>query len=148
VARWKALADHGPSRIALVPVTADVQADLPKVALRLSQVQVNGSKVQENGEVTPWWTRTGGNVAGSEDYTQPIGSGTPAVIACQVPSADLTALQSIMSCDLVVLVARRGTPRATLRELVDSLTEFGVSPKGAIFLGRGAEGLPGGAETR
>jgi capsular polysaccharide biosynthesis protein len=148
VARWKALADHGPSRIALVPVTADVQADLPKVALRLSQVQLNGSKVQENGEVTPWWTRTGGNVAGSEDYTQPIGSGTPAVIACQVPSADLTALQSIMNCDLVVLVARRGTPRATLRELVDSLTEFGVSPKWAIFLGRGTEGLPGGAETR
>ena len=59
VARWRALADHGPSRIALVPVTADVQADLPKVALRLSQVQLNGSQVQGNGAVTPWWTRTG-----------------------------------------------------------------------------------------
>ena len=63
------------------------------------------------------------------------GSALPAVIACEVPSADLTALQSIMDCDLVVLVARRGTPRAALRELLDSLTEFGVSPKWAIFLG-------------
>jgi capsular polysaccharide biosynthesis protein len=148
VARWKVLADHGPSRIALVPVTADVEADLPKVALRLSQVQLNGSQIQGNGAVTPWWTRIDGDIADSEDYTQPIGSGAPAVIACQVPSADLTALQSIMDCDLVVLVARRGTPRATLRELLDSLTEFGVSPKWAIFLGRRAEGLPGGAEAR
>jgi capsular polysaccharide biosynthesis protein len=148
VARWNALADHGPSRIALVPATADVQADLPKVALRLSQIQVNGNQVQGNGAVAPWWTRTGEHAADSEDYTQPIRSGTPAVIACQVPSADLTALQSIMDCDLVVLVARRGTPRAALRELLDSLTEFGVSPKWAIFVGRRAEGLPGGAETR
>jgi capsular polysaccharide biosynthesis protein len=147
VARWKALADCGPSRIALVPVTADVLADLPKVTLRLSQVQLNGSE-QRNGAVTPWWTRVGGNVAIGEDATQPVVSGTPAVIACQVPSADLSALQSIMDCDLVVLVARRGTPRATLRELLDSLTEFGVSPKWAIFLGRKAEALPGGAEAR
>ena len=148
VARWKALAEHGPSRIALVPVTADVQPDLPKVALRFSQVRWNGGQVQGNGTVAPWWTRTGDHVADSEDYTQPVGSGTPAVIACQVPSADLTALQSIMDCDLVVLVARRGTPRAVLRELLDSLTEFGVSPKWAIFLGTSAVSLPGGAETR
>ena len=147
-ARWKTLAEHVPSRIALVPVTADVQPDLPKVARRFSQVQWNGGQVQGNGAVAPWWTRTGNHVADSEDYTQPIGSGTPAVITCQVPSADLTALQSIMDCDLVVLVARKGTPRAALRELLDSLTEFGVSPKWAIFLGTGAVALPGGAETR
>lgn len=148
VARWRALADHGPSRIALVPVTADVQADLPKVALRLSQVQLNASQVQGNGAVAPWWTRTGGHVTESEDLTRPIGTGAPAVIACQVPSADLAALQSIMDCDLVVLVARRGTPRATLRELLYSLNEFGVSPKWSIFLGTRTEGLPGGAEAR
>jgi hypothetical protein len=148
VARWKALVEHGPSRIALVPVTADVQADLPKVALRFSQVQWNGGQVQGNGAATPWWTRTGNRVGDSEDLTQPIGTGTPAVIACQVPSADLTALQPIMDCDLVVLVARTGTPRAALRELLDSLTEFGVSPKWAIFLGTSAVAPPGGAETR
>jgi hypothetical protein len=148
VARWKALADHGPSRIALVPVTADAQGDLPRVALRLSQVQWNGSQVQGNGAAAPWWTRTRDHVAESEDFTQPLGNGTPAVIACQVPSADLTALESIMDCDLVILVARRGTPRAALRELLDSLTEFGVSPKWAIFLGRRAERLPGEAEAR
>ena len=129
-------------------MTADVQADLPKVALRLSQVQLNASQVQGNGAVAPWWTRTGGHVTESEDLTRPIGTGTPAVIACQVPSADLTALQSIMDCDLVVLVARRGTPRATLRELLYSLNEFGVSPKWSIFLGTRTEGLPGGAEAR
>ena len=88
------------------------------------------------------------HVAESEDFTQPVRNGAPAVIACQVPSADLTALQSIMDCDLVVLVARSGTPRAALRELLDSLTEFGVSPKWAIFLGTSSTGLPGGAETR
>jgi hypothetical protein len=52
-----------------------------------------------------------------------------------------------MDCDLVVLVARRGTPRAALRESLDSLTEFGVSPQWAIFLGTKAVGLPGGAEA-
>lgn len=70
------------------------------------------------------------------------------MIAFQVPSADLSELQSIMDCDLVVLVARIGTPRAALRELLDSLTEFGVSPKWAIFLGTSAVGLPGRAEAR
>jgi capsular polysaccharide biosynthesis protein len=143
-ARWKALADRGPSRIALVPVTADVQADLPKVALRFSKVQA----VQGNGAEPPWWTRTRERITESEDLTQPIGSGIPAVIACQVPSANLTTLQSIMDCDLVVLVARRGTPRAALRELLDELTEFGVSPKWAIFLGRRAVALQDGAEAR
>ena len=98
--------------------------------------------------MAPWWTRTGGHVTESEDLTRPIGTGAPAVIACQVPSADLAALQSIMDCDLVVLVARRGTPRATLRELLYSLNEFGVSPKWSIFLGTRTEGLPGGAEAR
>jgi hypothetical protein len=53
-----------------------------------------------------------------------------------------------MDCDLVVLVARRGTPRVTLRELLDSLTEFGVSPKWAIFLGTRAAGLPSEAGIR
>jgi hypothetical protein len=53
-----------------------------------------------------------------------------------------------MECDLVILVARRGTPRVTLRELLDSLTEFGVSPKWAIFLSTSAVALPGGAESR
>ena len=53
IARWKALAEHGPSRIALVPVTPDVQADLPRVALRFSQVQGNG-----NGAEASWWNRT------------------------------------------------------------------------------------------
>ena len=140
-ARWKALSDYGPSRIALVPVTADVQADLPMVALRFSHVQANGA-------TAPWWTRTGGQAAHSEDLTQPGGNSIPAVIACAVPSADLTSLQPIMDCDLVVLVARKGTPRAALRELLDSLTEFGVSPKWAIFLGTRTAGLPGGAEAR
>jgi len=140
-ARWKTLTDHGPPRIALVPVTADVQADLPMVALKFSHVQANGA-------AAPWWTRTGEHVANSEDLTQPCGNGIAAVIACAVPSADLTSLQPIMNCDLVVLVARRGTPRAALRELLDSLTEFGVSPKWAIFLGTRTAGLPGGAEAR
>jgi hypothetical protein len=40
-----------------------------------------------------------------------------------------------MDCDLVVLVARRGTPRAALREMLESLNEFGRSPQWAIFLG-------------
>jgi hypothetical protein len=96
----------------------------------------------------PWWTETRDDVADSEDLTKPLGNGAPTVIACQVPSADLAALQSIMDCDLVVLVARSGTSRAALRELLDSLTEFGVSPKWAIFLGPRAVALPGGAETR
>lgn len=130
IARWKELARPGPSRIALVPVTADVQADLPRVALKFSQGGGNG-----NGAEPPWWVRTCDRIADSGDRTQPVGNGTPMVIACEVPSADLTALQSIMDCDLVVLVARKGTPRAALRKLLESLTEFGVSPKWAIFLG-------------
>jgi capsular polysaccharide biosynthesis protein len=138
IARWKALADHAPSRIALVPVTADVQADLPEVALRFSPAQGKGAG-------TPWpWTSN--DAADGKELTQPLGYG-PAVIACEVPSGDLTALQPIMDCDLVVLVARRGTPRAALRESLDSLTEFGVSPQWAIFLGTKAVGLPGGAEA-
>jgi hypothetical protein len=138
IARWTDLAEREPSTIALVPVTADVQADLPKVALRFSQVH-------ENGAAAPLRTRARDHVTDSEALTQPLGIGTPLVIACKVPSADLTALQPIMNCDLVVLVARRGTPRAALRELLDSLTEFGVSPKWAIFLGRRAVGLLGEA---
>ena len=143
IARWKALAEHGPSRIALVPVTPDVQADLPRVALRFSQVRGNG-----NGAEAPWWNRTRAHIADSEDLTQPVGIGTPMVIACEVPSADLTALRSIMDCDLVVLVARKGTPRAALRELLESLTEFGVSPKWAIFLGSRPAGVSAGPEAR
>jgi len=46
------------------------------------------------------------------------------------------------------LVARSGTPRAALRELLDSLTEFGVSPKWAIFLGPRTAAPPSGAEIR
>jgi len=138
IARWTDLAEREPSRIALVPVTADVQADLPKVALRFSQVH-------ENGATAPRWTRTRDHVANGEDATRPVGIGTPVVIACELPSADLTALQPIMDCDLVVLVARRGTPRAVLRELLDSLTEFGISPKWAIFLSRRTVGLLGEA---
>jgi capsular polysaccharide biosynthesis protein len=147
VARWKALADVGPSRIALVPVTADVRQELPKVALRLSQVQVNGNQFQGNG-VPPWVGPTREDITGSEGLAQPIGNFNPAMVVCEVPSADLTALQSIMDCDLVVLVARRGTPRAALRESLDSLTEFGVAPRWAIFLGRRATGLPGRVEAR
>lgn len=142
IARWKALTDHGPSRIALVPVTADVQADLPKVARMFGQVQPNG-----NGEA-PWWTHTRDDAADNDDLTAPTRNGAPAVIACAVPSADLTALQPIMDCDLVVLVARKGTPRVTLRELLDSLTEFGVSPKWAIFLGTRAVRVPAGPAAR
>jgi hypothetical protein len=141
VARWKVLADHGPSRVALVPVTADVQADLPKVALSLSQVQMNGSQFQGNGA-----SRLGNGIreeiAGGEDPTQPIGIVVPAMIVCQVPTADLTALEPIMDCDLVVLVARKGTPRAALRDSLDSLTEFGISPKWAIFLGTSSASSP------
>jgi capsular polysaccharide biosynthesis protein len=135
IARWTDLAEREPTRIALVPVTADVQADLPKVALRFSQGH-------ENGTAAALWNQTRGYVADSDEHTQPIGIGTPVVIACELPSADLTALQPIMDCDLVVLVARRGTPRAALRELLESLMEFGVSPKWAIFLGRRVVGLP------
>jgi capsular polysaccharide biosynthesis protein len=141
MARWKDLTEREPSRIALVPVTDDVQTDLSKVALRFSQVEGNGAGA-------PRWTRTYDHVPDSEDLTQPNGNGTPAVIACDVPSADLTGLQSIMDCDLVVLVARRGTPRATLRELLESLTEFGVSPKWAIFLGTRAVGLQARPKAR
>jgi capsular polysaccharide biosynthesis protein len=155
VARWKALVEHGPLRIALVPVTADVQADLPKVALRFSQgllngkqVQGNGKQVQGNGALPPSWSQIRDHAAFSGDFAEPLANGAPTVIACQVLSADLTELQSIMGCDLVVLVARRGTPRATLRELLDSLTEFGVSPQWAIFLGRSAVTLRDEAEIR
>jgi hypothetical protein len=137
IARWTHLAEREPTRIALVPVTADVQADLPKVALRLSNGHDNGSAAL----LTP----TCDYVTDGEDLTQPIRVGGPVVIACEVPSADLTALRPIMDCDLVVLVARRGTPRAALRGSLESLTEFGVSPKWAIFLGRRAVGLPGEA---
>jgi capsular polysaccharide biosynthesis protein len=143
IARWKALAEPGPSRIALVPVTPDVQADLPRVALRLSQVGGNG-----NGAEPPSSNRTRARIADSEDLTQPVGNSTPMVIACEVPSADLTALQSIMDCDLVVLVARKGTPRAALREMLESLTEFGVSPKWAIFLGSRPAGVSSVPEAR
>jgi len=134
IARWTHLAEREPTRIALVPVTADVQADLPKVALRLSNGHYNGSATL----LTP----TRDYVTDGEDLTQPIRVGSPVVIACEVPSADLTALRPIMDCDLVVLVARSGTPRAALRGSLESLTEFGVSPKWAIFLGRRAVGLP------
>ena len=150
IARWEELADHGPPRIALVPVTPDVQADLPKVALMFSQVQAihgNGNG-NGNGVEAPWWTRMDAHIAESQEHTQPVRIGAPAVIACDVPSADLTALRSIMDCDLVVLIARRGTPRAALRELLDSLTEFGVSPKWAIFLGSRAVGAPAVPEAR
>jgi hypothetical protein len=145
IARWRAIAGHGPPRIALVPVTPDVRADLPKVSLMFSRVQAipgNG-----NGAEAPWWTRTHASIADSGDLTQPLRISTPMVIACEVPSADLTALQSIMDCDLVVLVARKGTPRAALRELLESLTEFGVSPKWAIFLGSRPAEISAGPET-
>jgi len=138
IARWKALAEHEPTRIALVPVTPDVEADLPKVALRFSQNQGNGNG---NGAEAPLWTRIRSHIADGEELTQPLGSLTPLVIACEVPSTDLTALRSIMACDLVVLVARRGTSRAALRESLDSLTEFGVSPKWAIFLSSRTAGV-------
>jgi capsular polysaccharide biosynthesis protein len=139
-ARWRALAERWPSKIAFVPVTPDVQADLPKVAARFNHVQANGA-------VAPWRIPTY-DPADGEEHTPPHGIRIPPVIACEVPSADLTTLQPIMDCGLVVLVARRGTPRAALRELLDSLTEFGVSPKWAIFLGSRAVRLPGGVEAR
>jgi capsular polysaccharide biosynthesis protein len=146
--RWTALTEHGPSRIALVPATADVRADLPGVARRFGQVKRSGSQVDGNHAVSPLLSQTRDHVADGDGFTQPL-NGSPAVMICEVPSGDLTALQSIMDCDLVVLVARRGTPRAVLRTLIDSLTEFGVSPKWAIFLddGRTAE-LQGAPEAR
>lgn len=140
--RWKTLAERWPSKIALVPVTPDVQADLAKVASRFNHVPGNGAEA-------PWRIPAFVDVADDEDdATQPHRVRIPTVIACEVPGADLTALQPIMECGLVVLVARRGTPRAALRELLDSLTEFGVSPKWAIFLGGRSVRLPGRAEAR
>jgi hypothetical protein len=141
IARWTALADHGPSRIALVPVTADVRAELPQVARRFGQVQSSGSQALGSNVMPAWLDQTSNPVAGS-------GNGSPAVIVCEVPSGDLTALQSIMDSDLVVLVARKGTPRAALRSSLDSLTEFGVAPKWAIFLGGRTSGLQGASEAR
>jgi capsular polysaccharide biosynthesis protein len=129
LARWKALAEPGLFSIALVPVTPDVQADLPRVAQSFSQVGENS-----NGAETPWWDQTPLRLDGSEGLTRPIGNSAPLVIPCEVPSADLNALKTIMDCDIVVLVARKGTPRATLRELLETLMEFGVSPKWAILL--------------
>ena len=143
VARWKMLADRGPTRIALVPVTLDVQKDLPKVALRLGQVELNGSQFRENGASHGGNGRLG-EIAEGEDRARSVATAVPAMIACAVPTADLTALEFIMDCDLVVLVARKGTSRAMLRESLDSLTEFGVSPKWAIFLGRRTPGFLGG----
>lgn len=140
ITRWSALADHGPSRIALVPVTADVRPELPTLARRLGQLQRNGSQIA-GGHA--WLSETGDHGADGEHFTQPLGNGAPVVIACGVPSDDLTALESIMDCNLVVLVARRGTPRAVLRTSLDSLAEFGVSPKWAIFLGGRTAGLQG-----
>jgi capsular polysaccharide biosynthesis protein len=148
ITRWTALAEHGPSRIALVPVTADVREDLPKLARSFGQIQRGGSQIDGNHAVPAWLSQTGDHVADSDNFTQPLGNGSPAVIVCEVPSGDLTALQSIMDCNLVVLVARKGTPRAALRTLLDSLTEFGVSPKWAIFLGRRTAGLQGATEAR
>ena len=140
--RWKTLAEHWPSKIALVPVTPDVQADLAKVASRFNHVPGNGA-------VAPWRIPTFVDVADDEDDAmRPHRVRIPTVIACEVPSADLTALQPIMECGLVVLVARRGTPRAALRDSLDSLTEFGVSPKWAIFLGPSAPRLPGRIAAR
>lgn len=143
VARWQALAERGPSRIALVPVTADVEAELPEVALRFSQARWNGA-------APSLWTLADGDghVADGEERPQPHGNGAPVVITCEAPSADLTALQPIMDCDLVILVARKGTPRAVLRELFDSLTEFGVPPKWAIFLGTRVAEIRGGTAAR
>jgi capsular polysaccharide biosynthesis protein len=140
IARWRNLTDREPSRIALIPVTADVQAYLPEVALAFSQAQTNGA-------VAPQRAHTPAHLVGADDFTQPFAAVGPAVIACEVPSADLTALQRIMDCDLAVLVARRGTPRADLRELLDSLTEFGVSPKWALFVGAKAARNQAGPEA-
>jgi capsular polysaccharide biosynthesis protein len=140
IARWKDLADRQPSRIALVPVTADVQAYLPKVALAFSQAQ-------RNGAVAPQRAHAPAHVVDDDELRLPLGNGSPTVIACEVPSADLTALQRIMDCDLAVLVARRGTPRAELRELLESLTEFGVSPMWAIFLSAKAVRIQAGPEA-
>jgi capsular polysaccharide biosynthesis protein len=147
ISRWTALTEHGPSRIALVPVTADVQADLPKVARRFGQVQRSGSRVDGNHPVSALLTQTRDHVADGADLTQSL-NGSPTVIICDVPSGDLTTLQSIMDCDLVVLVARQGTPRSVLRTLLDSLAEFGVSPKWAIFLGETTAELQGAPEAR
>jgi capsular polysaccharide biosynthesis protein len=140
ITRWSALADHGPSRIALVPVTADVRPELPTLARRLGQLQRNGSQVAGSHA---WLSETGDHGGDGEHFTQPLGNGSPVVIACGVPSDDLTALESIMDCNLIVLVARQGTPRAVLRTSLDSLAEFGVSPKWAIFLGGRTAGLQG-----
>lgn len=145
--RWTALAEHGPSRIALVPVTTDVRADLPQVARRFRQVQRSGSQVDGNHAVSVLLSHTRDHVADGDGFTQPL-NGSPTVTICEVPSGDLTALQSIMDCDLVVLVARKGTPRAVLRTLLDSLTEFGISPKWAIFLDRRTAELQGAPEAR
>jgi capsular polysaccharide biosynthesis protein len=148
--RWTALVDHGPSRIALVPATTDVRAELPTLARRLGQLQLNGSQVDGNGNhaVPAWLSKASDHVADGEDFMKPLGNGSPSVVVCGVPSDDLTALESIMDCNLIVLVARKGTPRAVLRMSLDSLTEFGVSPKWAIFLGGRTAGLQGVPEAR
>jgi capsular polysaccharide biosynthesis protein len=140
LARWKTLAEHWPSKIALVPVTPDMETDLAKVASRFNHAHVNGA-------VAPWQIPTYVDVVDGEDATRSPRIRIPTVIACEVPSADLTALQPIMECGLAVLVARRGTPRAALRELLESLTEFGVSPKWAILLDSKAVRLQGGPEA-
>lgn len=141
VTRWKALAERAPSKIALVPVTADVQADLPEVAHRFTQARWNGTAAS-------LWTLADGHVADSHELAEPLGNGAPVVITCEVPSADLIALEPIMNCDLVILVARKGTSRTVLRELYDSLTEFGVSPNWAIFLDARDAGARGRAIAR
>lgn len=131
ITRWTALGEPGPSRIGLVPVTADVQAELPRVVQRFGPF---GGNRNGNGAEPPWADRTRNGTTDRQGLMKAAGTSTPMVIACEVPSADLTALKSIMDCDLVVLVARKGTPRAALREQLESLTVFGVTPKWAIFL--------------
>jgi hypothetical protein len=143
--RWTELTDRGPSRIALVPVTDDVRADLPQVARRFGPGQRAGGQVDGNHAVAALLSQAREQVVAGEGFPPPL-NGSPAVVICEVPSGDLSVLQSIMDSDLVVLVARKGTPRAVIRALLDSLTEFGVSPQWAIFLdGRTAElqGAPG-----
>ena len=125
--RWQALADPGPRSVALVPATPEAQAGLAEVAGRLTWNGTHGT-----------WPEDGRHRSGTNGV-RPTESARLEVVLCPLPSSGLTALRPIMECDLVVLVARQGTSRLALRDLISDLSEFGVSPRWAIFLGSGVE---------
>jgi capsular polysaccharide biosynthesis protein len=122
LARWEELAGNRPIKTALVPVTADVEMALPRMAHKLARARQTEPAVAARTSGESW------NLPGSE------GNGDSSVVACAVPSADLAAQKQIMSCDLAVLVARTGTSRAALRVALEGLWEFGMAPRWAILM--------------